>query len=559
MPTTGATPAKSRIFISYRREDTEHPVGRLAEDLRKHFPRDQVFQDIASIDPGADFVEALQQGLETCAAVLVVIGPRWLTVANRQGRRRLDLPDDWVRHEVAESLRRPAVRVFPVLLDAEMPSAEDLPEEIRPLTRRQAFPLTVRHWPNDVAQLIEFLERVPGLGATPAHEAKAPQASPASESAEPPASAVKVDRTPAASTSRPARQDESAHAGSAPGAEETQKRGEDVRRLPELPAGPSGRADSPARPKVLWALVALGAVVAIALLVFFTRGERPETPTVRAPQPESTPTPTAETPPAKPQVKTPAPDAKAVTALKVGETFRDCNQCPPMVVVPGGRFLMGSPTSEEGRFKHEGPQHEVRIAKPFAVGRFEVTFDDWDACVAVGDCNRVPTDSGWGRGKRPVIDVSWDDAQAYVAWLSKKTGQRYRLLSEAEWEYAARAGTTTRYPWGNEPGSNRANFGGSESRWSKKQTAPVGSFDPNKFGLHDVIGNVYELVQDCWKESYAGAPADGSAWEAGNCGQRVVRGGSWNDASVFARAAFRAGIERSRRAVEFGFRVARTL
>ena len=323
MTTSDTTSTRSRIFISYRREDAEYPVGRLAEDLRKHFPRDQVFQDIASIDPGADFVEALQQGLDTCAAVLVVIGPKWLTVADRQDRRRLHLPEDWVRHEVAESLRRPGVRVFPVLLDAEMPRAEDLPEDIKPLTRRQAFPLTGRHWAKDVAELIEFLKRVPGLGATPAHEPKAPQATPAFESAESPARAVKVDRPPAASPSRPAHQDESARAHSAPGAEETQRLGEGVRRPPEMKG-----ADAPARPKVQWAIVALGAAVAIALLVFFTRGERPETLAARAPQPESTPTPTAETPPAKPKVATPEPAAKAVTTYKGGETFRDCDQCP---------------------------------------------------------------------------------------------------------------------------------------------------------------------------------------------------------------------------------------
>ena len=161
--TTEVPAGRSRIFISYRHEVDEYAVGRLAEELRRHFPRDQVFEDIASIDPGADFVDALQHGLNTCAAVLVVIGPNWVTATDRQGRRRLALPDDWVRYEVAESLRDPGVRVFPLLLDAEMPSADDLPESLRPLTRRQAFPLTGRHWANDTAKLIEFLKKVPGL------------------------------------------------------------------------------------------------------------------------------------------------------------------------------------------------------------------------------------------------------------------------------------------------------------------------------------------------------------------------------------------------------------
>ena len=196
-----------------------------------------------------------------------------------------------------------------------------------------------------------------------------------------------------------------------------------------------------------------------------------------------------------------------------GSTFRDVPDAPEMVVIPAGRFVMGSPASEQGRSDDEGPQHEVHIARPFAVGRFQVTFDEWDACVAAGGCKHRPKDEGWGRGKRPVINVSWEEAQAYVAWLSKKTGQQYRLLSEAEWEYAARAGTTTRYPWGDDPGVNRANFDGSGSQWSSKQTAPVGSFEPNAFGLHDMIGNVLEWVQDCWNDGYKGAPADGSARE----------------------------------------------
>lgn len=179
--TTKAPIGRSRIFISYRHEADEYAVGRLAEELRKHFPHDQVFEDIASIDPGADFVDALQRGLDTCAAFLVVIGPNWPTITDRQGQRRLDSPDDWVRHEVVESLRNPGVRVFPLLLDAEMPSAEDLPEPMRPLTRRQAFSLTGRHWANDTARLIEFLKKVPGLATRPPVEPRAPAAKRASK------------------------------------------------------------------------------------------------------------------------------------------------------------------------------------------------------------------------------------------------------------------------------------------------------------------------------------------------------------------------------------------
>jgi formylglycine-generating enzyme required for sulfatase activity len=588
MATPGAAPTKSRIFISYRREDAEYPVGRLAEDLCKHFPRDQVFQDIASIDPGADFVEALQQALDTCAAVLVVIGPRWLTAADHHGRRRLDLPDDWVRHEIVESLRRPGVRVFPVLLDAEMPTAEELPEPLRPLTRRQAFPLTGRHWAKDVAELAEFLKRVPGLAAPPAAETKVPQARPASESVEPPARAATIARPPAGITAEVQRpkKDETLRAGSAPGVVETEKRPGGVKPAPEIVVGPRGKTGA----KVPWKLVAaVGAAMAIALFVFFTRGERPrapaptpttkvetpaakpaikqpepavepETAVARTPQHELTPRPTDKTPPAKPAIEKPEPAAEPVTtALKTGETFRDCDQCPQMVGILAGRFLMGSPATDMDRWADEIPQHEARIGRAFAIGRFEVTFNEWDACVAAGGCRHRPDDNGWGRGKRPVIDVSWDDARAYIAWLSQKTGRRYRLPSEVEWEYAARAGATARYPWGDDPSSNRANFRESGSQWSGTQTAPVGSFGSNGYALYDMIGNVSEWVQDCWNEDYRRAPADGSAWEAGECGRRVVRGGAWTSNPRGARTATRRGDGLGHRNSDLGFRVARDL
>ena len=212
---------------------------------------------------------------------------------------------------------------------------------------------------------------------------------------------------------------------------------------------------------------------------------------------------------------------------EAGAVFRDCPECPEMVVVPAGEFMMGSPPSEEGRGDDEGPVHRVTIAEPFAVGKYEVTFDEWDACVSGGGCGGHRPDSK-DRGRQPVAEVSWEDAQAYVAWLSRKTGEAYRLLSEAEWEYAARAGTTTRYHWGDDIGRNRANCYDDSCGDSWDYTAPVGSFAANAFGLHDVHGNVWEWVEDCWNGNYAGAPSDGSAWESGNCDGRVLRGGSWS-------------------------------
>ena len=209
----------------------------------------------------------------------------------------------------------------------------------------------------------------------------------------------------------------------------------------------------------------------------------------------------------------------------------------------------------------ERPPHLVTISQPFAIGQFEVTFDEWDACAADGGCNGYkPSDEGWGRGRRPVINVSWDDAGAYAAWLSKKTRKPYRLLSESEYEYAARAGTQTAYPWGNAVGTNKADCHSCGSAWDARQTAPVGSFAPNRFGLYDMAGNVREWTQDCYHDSYSGAPADGTAWtEGANCYDRVVRGGSWLLAPAFLRSASRYWFTADYRLRYLGFRVARTL
>ncbi len=242
-----------------------------------------------------------------------------------------------------------------------------------------------------------------------------------------------------------------------------------------------------------------------------------------------------------------------------GRAFRDCDACPEMVVVPAGSFTMGSPSHEEGRSDDEGPAHQVTIAAPFAVGKYEVTFAEWDACVAAGGCGGYRSDDrGWGRNDRPMIYVSWKDTQAYVRWLSEETGESYRLLSEAEWEYAARAGTATPYSWGNDIGRNRANCDGCESRWDDESTAPVGSFAANGFGLYDMHGNVWEWVEDCYNNSYAAAPSDGSAWTSGDCSVRVLRGGSWSNRPRYLRSADRIRRVTSSRNSYNGFRVART-
>jgi formylglycine-generating enzyme required for sulfatase activity len=247
-------------------------------------------------------------------------------------------------------------------------------------------------------------------------------------------------------------------------------------------------------------------------------------------------------------------------AAKPGSDFRECaSGCPVMIVIPAGKFMMGSPENEPDREAGEGPQHEVTVAKPFAVSKFEVTFEEWDACVAATACPRVP--DRWGRGEMPVINVSWGDAKQYVGWLSRLTGKEYRLLTEAEWEYAARAGANTRYSWGDDPGMGNANCDGCGSQWDLRQTAPVGSFKPNAFGLYDMHGNVWEWVEDSWHENYDGAPTDASAWlRGGDSSFRVARGGSWrNESTRSIRAAVRAERHANVRFDTLGFRVARTI
>ena len=250
---------------------------------------------------------------------------------------------------------------------------------------------------------------------------------------------------------------------------------------------------------------------------------------------------------------------EAERALKPLARFRECaKDCPEMIVIPAGEFTMGSPTTEQGRYSNEGPQHKVTFAKPFAVSKYVVTFAEWDACVAVGGCPQA-SDNDMGRDTKPVIEITWDDAQQYVAWLSNMTGRPYRLLAEAEWEYSARAGTTTAYFWGAEIGKGNAYCIGCDGDRDNQETSPIGSFKPNAFGLYDMAGNVWEWVEDCYHDNYDGAPIDGSAWTAGNCPSRIVRGGSWDDSPQSIRSANRRRNSTVNRGNDLGFRVGRTL
>ena len=261
---------------------------------------------------------------------------------------------------------------------------------------------------------------------------------------------------------------------------------------------------------------------------------------------------------------------------RAGHVFRDCGDCPEMVVIPGGRFRMGC-LSAGGCSGNTKPVREVRIGKQFALGRYEVTFREWDACVAGGGCGGYRPRDDWGRGNRPVTKVSWQDARSYARWLSRQTRQMYRLPSEAEWEYSARAGTTAPHHfgsaekdlcrWGNgkdldwkEGDQERDDSDVYACRDGYEYAAPVGMFGANPFGLHDVHGNMEEWVQDCVNDSYTNAPTDGSAWLAGDCTRHVVRGGSWvSGPRYYHRASSRSSYPTANRNTTVGFRVARTL
>ena len=329
----------------------------------------------------------------------------------------------------------------------------------------------------------------------------------------------------------------------------------------------------------------------------------PTAPPTNESKVEETDTAAAETPPAPPaEAEVPEPEESSANAEeppKVAavdpahqtepardklvpasvETFRDCDQCPVMVKLPPAEFTMGSAEDEEGRQANEGPQRVVRLSKPFAIGQFEITFSDWDACVKDGGCKLQISDEGWGRDTHPAINVSWEDISTqYLPWLSKKTGKAYRLPSEAEWEYAARAtmnldSMAPRFSFGND-GNELCGVGNGADATAREQngggtgadcrdgyatTAPAGSFKPNQFGLFDMYGNVWEWVEDCWNENYDHAPVDGKAWTEGDCTSRVVRGGSWNSDIPKLRSATRGWNQPSGRNRSIGFRVVREL
>ncbi len=290
--------------------------------------------------------------------------------------------------------------------------------------------------------------------------------------------------------------------------------------------------------KKLTTLCVLALVGSLAIAAFEN-----ELPVKRQPAPK----PVAK--PSPPPKSAPAPVVAPVASYRAGQVIKDCAECPDMVVIPAGSFTMGSPNNEENRSTIEGPQRTVTL-KTFAMGKTEVTQGQWKAIMGNNPSNFKSCGNDC-----PVEQVSWDDVQEYIKKINAMTGKTYSLPSEAQWEYAARAGATTTFHTGNTISAEQANFGG-------KTTIKVASLNtPNAFELHDMHGNVWEWTQDVWHDDYTGAPTDGSAWlvDGGYQGWRVFRGGSWNDSPKDLRSARRARFPQKSSNSNYGFRLARTL
>ena len=484
------------IFVSYRREDATAWAGRLVADLRRSLPNQKVFHDISAIPGGEDFVLAIQNALSSSVVLLVLMGPRWLDVLDERGTPRLHSSDDLVRLEIREALRHPQLKVIPVLFGgARMARAEELPEDLRPLVRRQAHEISESRWDFDVAELVANL------------------------------------------------------------------RGIANRRGRVLVTGLGRRLG----------LTVLGVVLLAAIFWYVYLRDRP----------------------------------LDVANLKPGDVFKECKECPEMIVIPSGTFVMGGDPDASGPWRREVlPPHRVTIAQPFAIGKYEVTVGEFTTFVKQTNHKMTPctyfnqekfeyvADGGadWSnprfpQGERhPVVCVGRSDALAYANWLNQilvgKGGSAvYRLPSEAEWEYAARAGTQGATYWAPEQAASDREACGHANLLDESgipsaigvrfpcddgrmYTAPVDDpeFKPNPFGLHHVIGNAEEWVEDCWHESYDGAPADGRAWSRGACARGVLRGAGfqWGMQNVVGSHT-RGWRIASSTSIQVGFRVARTL
>ncbi|MEQ1613286.1 MAG: SUMF1/EgtB/PvdO family nonheme iron enzyme [Hyphomicrobiaceae bacterium] len=604
-----------KIFINYRRVESGKDARLLAKLLDttalKGAFKGRVFLDVHGLANARDWVFELERQVAASAIVLSVICPGWAEIVDAEGKRRLDNEEDFVRFELAEAFRRD-IPVVPVLVDgARMPKAKDLPDRLGLLTRPQAELLRTESFDADVENIAQRVREelaarrqrgVPGwaiglvaAGALFGGLAVAPMVLPLlgvqigvnNEKTERRIKAAEAARDEAVAAMAPAKSKLSqvieARDAARVEASEGRSQYEAVRKeLEEVRA-----ARDKARAELDRATAARDTALATQTVETDKRAAAEakiaeltkllEAATAKVD--ELTKAAAVAEAKAKLALATSGTDpTKAPAALpKPGTVFRDegCpGGCPEMVVLPRGTFTMGSTDVDSER-----PPHLVTMNYDLAVGKYEVTKAEFSRFVEAtrrdkdGGCstfdilrfnvrdNKSWRDVGYEQTNRdPAACVNWEDAQDFVAWLSKATNASYRLLSEAEWEYAARAGSDKRFHWGDSIGRNRANCNACGSRWDNNQTAPVGLFEPNDFGLFDMHGNVWEWVQDCYIHSYKGAPDDGKARkdQTTSCA-RVLRGGSWVSPPDYLRASYRRNDSSGARRNDFGFRVAKTL
>lgn len=531
------------VFLSYRREDTRHLSARIYEQLERHFGDGHVFFDVDSLPryAGWDFEDVISETVPQCRVFLAIIGRDWA----RLMRARLRDPKDFVQIELAIALNTPGVRVIPVLVDgAAMPTAADLPEALRGLLGKQNVVLPpdphLRQAVNDLAKTL-LATPAPPVQAAPPPVAPPP----------PPPKPTALERA-------------------------------------EAKAEALMQEKGPSRAGELLLLLGVAAMVAGILVLNRDRfSPPPPAGELVASRPEGGSTPPPSAVPATPPVnggREPFVDARTTPAstraplvtnpasLPDFALFRECEGCPEMVVIPAGSFQMGSPASEAGRDEDEDTQAgagggTLRVSiRRFAISRFETTWDEWTACVNAGACNQggvdgAGGDAGWGRGRRPVTRVDWNDAGTFAGWVNGRSRGGYRRPTEAEWEFAARAGTTSRFSWGDDDPTcdQQARNGANFTACTDDRTRPVGSFRVNPWGLFDMHGNVWEWVADCYNDSLANTPTNGAASATGGCAGRVYRGGSWNYNPQILRSANRNSNTPTNRYSNVGFRLSRTL
>ena len=522
-----------KIFLSYRRADSAHVTDRIYACLRQEFGEHAIFKDVDDVPIGEDFREHIADAVGRCDILLAVIGHNWLDIQDEKGNRRLEDKDDFVRVEIESALTRvQRIPVVPLLVHGvDMPDADKIPVSIRKLAFRNAMSVgSDPDFHKDMNRLIRRINK---------HFADTMNAD----------SGQQTDANPEQESFRNLSFEKYAFTTL-------------LLAIALLLAGIYLYSDKtmPIDSEKLRDKLAIEAQQ-LRLASLDAKLKKQETDRLVE---EKLIRETAARLKAQAEQKKRAESAAehqplAVLAAKTiqpldsfQESLSAGGKGPEMVVVPAGSFLMGAATNEAGSDDNEYPQHRVNIPA-FAIGKYEVTFSDYDQ-FAQATGRDQPGDSGWGRGQRPVINVSWTDAQAYTEWLSAQTGNRYRLPSEAEWEYAARAGTTTDWFWGDDEAL------ANQFAWfrdnSDEKTQPVGKKKPNTFGLYDMAGNVWEWVEDTSHDSYTFAPQDGSPWISGNAWEpRVLRGGTWYYSPAPLRSASRYGFNPDIADNMIGFRV----